>query len=128
MTEADAQLALANAHLTLGTITEGNSPSVVKGQVISTDPVAGTQVAQNSVVNLLISNGQVMVPDVTGQSLSDAKRILQGPDLQLMVEVSSQQPCTNGAAPLGVIVRQQSIPAGLVDAGSTITIYVDCTQ
>jgi serine/threonine protein kinase/beta-lactam-binding protein with PASTA domain len=128
MTEAEAQLALTNAHLTLGTITEGTSPTVVKGQVISTDPVAGTQVAQNSVVNLLISNGQVMVPDVTGKGLSDAKRILQGPDLLLVVDVSSQQPCTNGAAPLGVIVRQQSIPAGLVDAGSSITIYVDCTQ
>jgi serine/threonine protein kinase/beta-lactam-binding protein with PASTA domain len=128
MTEAEAQLALTNAHLTLGTITEGTSPTVVKGQVISTDPVAGTQVAQNSVVNLLISNGQVMVPDVTGKGLSDAKRILQGPDVNLLVDVSSLQPCTNGAAPLGVIVRQQSIPAGLVDAGSSITIYVDCTQ
>ena len=128
MTEAEAQLALENAHLTLGTITEGTSPTIVKGQVISTDPASGLQVAQGSVVNLLISNGQVMVPDVTGKGLSDAKRILSGPDVGLIVDVSSSQPCANGAAPLGVIVRQQSVPAGLVDAGSSITIYVDCTQ
>ncbi len=128
MTEAEAQLALENAHLALGTITEGTSPTVIKGQVISTDPASGLQVAQGAVVNLLISNGQVMVPDVTNKNLSDAKRILSGPDVGLLVDVSSVQPCTNGAAPLGVIVRQQSIPAGLVDAGSPITIYVDCTQ
>ncbi|MCX8528985.1 MAG: Stk1 family PASTA domain-containing Ser/Thr kinase [Rhodoluna sp.] len=128
MTEAEAKLALENAHLTLGTITEGTSPTIVKGQVISTDPASGLQVAQGSVVNLLISNGQVMVPDVTGKGLSEAKRILSGPDVGLIVDVSSSQPCANGAAPLGVIVRQQSVPAGLVDAGSSITIYVDCTQ
>ncbi|MCX8528931.1 MAG: Stk1 family PASTA domain-containing Ser/Thr kinase, partial [Rhodoluna sp.] len=128
MTEAEAKLALENAHLTLGTITEGTSPTIVKGQVISTEPASGLQVAQGSVVNLLISNGQVMVPDVTGKGLSEAKRILSGPDVGLIVDVSSSQPCANGAAPLGVIVRQQSVPAGLVDAGSSITIYVDCTQ
>ena len=128
MTEAEAQLALENAHLTLGTITEGNSPTVLKGQVISTDPASGLQVAQGSVVNLLISNGQVMVPDVTNKSLSDAKRILQGPDVGLVVDVAADPACPNGAAPLGVIVLKQSIPAGLVDAGSPITIYVGCTQ
>ena len=128
MTEAEAQVALQVAKLSLGSITEGSSSSVLKGQVISTDPIAGATVAQGSVVNLLISNGQVMVPDVTGLGLTEATRQLTGPDVGLIVEKSSLQPCLNDAAPLGVIVRQQSVPAGLVDAGSVITIYVDCTQ
>jgi len=128
MTEAEAQVALQVAKLSLGSITEGSSSSVLKSQVISTDPIAGATVAQGSVVNLLISNGQVMVPDVTGLGLTEATRQLSGPDVGLIVEKSSLQPCINDAAPLGVIVRQQSVPAGLVDAGSVITIYVDCTQ
>ena len=128
MTEAEAQVALQVAKLSLGSITEGTSPSVLKGQVISTDPIAGVTVAQGSVVNLLISNGQVMVPDVTGLGLTEATRQLSGPDVGLIVEKSSLEPCLNDAAPLGVIVRQQSVPAGLIDAGSTITIFVDCNQ
>ena len=128
MTEAEAQLALENAKLALGTITEGTSPSVPKGQVISTDPIAGTQVSQGTVVNLLISNGQVNVPDVVGKGLSEAIRLLSNPDVGLVVDKQPVQPCLNDAAPLGVIVRSQSVPAGLVDAGSTITIFVDCTQ
>lgn len=128
MTEAEAQLALQNAKLSLGSITEGTSATLLKGQVISTDPLSGTTVAQGTVVNLLISNGQVMVPDVTGLGLSEATRLLSGPDVGLAVEKSSLEPCLNDAAPLGVIVRQQSVPAGLVDAGSVITIFVDCNQ
>lgn len=128
MTEVEAQAALENAKLVLGSITEGTSTSVPKGQVISTDPVAGTQVAQGTVINLLISNGQVMVPDVVGKGLSDAIRLLTSPDVGLVVDKQPVQACANNAAPLGVIVRSQSVPAGLVDAGSTVTIYVDCTQ
>ena len=128
MTEAEAQLALQNAKLSLGSITEGTSSRLLKGQVISTDPIAGTSVSEGTVINLLISNGQVMVPDVTGLGLSEATRLLSGPDVGLTVEKSSLEPCLNDSAPLGVIVRQQSVPAGLVDAGSVITIFVDCTQ
>jgi serine/threonine-protein kinase len=126
MTEAEAQAALENAKLVLGSITEGTSTSVPKGQVVSTDPVAGTQVAQGTVINLLISNGQVMVPDVVGKGLSDAIRLLTSPDVGLVVDKQPVQACPNNAAPLGVIVRSQSVPAGLVDAGSTVTIFVDC--
>ncbi len=128
MTEAEAQMALQNAKLSLGSITEGTSATLAKGQVISTDPIAGTQVSQGSVVNLLISNGQVMVPDVVGRGLSEATRLLTSPDVGLIVEKSSLEPCLADAPPLGVIVRQQSVSAGLVDAGSTITIFVDCNQ
>ena len=126
MTEEEAKLALENAKLTLGSITEGTSPTVLKGQVLSTDPVAGSKVAEGSAVNLIISNGQVLVPDVVGKGLSEAIRLLSSPDVGLAVVKGSQTPCTNNAEPLGVIVLGQSIPAGLTDAGSEITIYVAC--
>jgi serine/threonine-protein kinase len=128
MTEAEAKLALETGKLTLGTIVEGNSATVEAGKVLSSDPVAGSQVAEGTVVNLLISNGKVMVPDVVGKSISEAIRLLSAPDVALVVEKSSLEPCENGAEPLGVVVTQQSVPAGLVEAGSVITIYVSCTQ
>lgn len=128
MTEADAQLALTTAKLTLGQITESTSPTVAKGQVISTDAATGTMVPEGSAINLVISNGQVMVPNVVGMNLSDAIRLLTAPDVALSYTKSSQQACANNAEPLGVVVLQQSIPQGLVDAGSSITIYVACTQ
>ena len=126
MTEEEAKMALENAKLTLGSITEGTSPTVAKGQVLSTDPIAGSKIAEGSPVNLIISNGQVLVPNVVGKGLSEAIRLLGSPDVALTVTKSSQQPCTNNAEPQGVIVLGQSIPAGLTDAGSEITIYVAC--
>jgi serine/threonine-protein kinase len=128
MTEADAQTALTAAKLTLGTITESTSATVPKGQVISTDAASGAQVAEGTAINLVISNGQVTVPNVVGMNLSDALRVLTTPDVALTVVKSSQTPCANNAEPLGTVVLQQSIPQGLTDAGSTITIYVSCTQ
>ena len=128
MTEAEAKLALETGKLTLGTIVEGNSATVEAGKVLSSDPVSGSQVAEGTVVNLLISNGKVMVPDVVGKSISEAIRLLSAPDVALVVEKSLLEPCENGAEPLGVVVTKQSVPAGLVEAGSVITIYVSCTQ
>lgn len=128
MTEAEAKLALETGKLSLGTIVEGNSATVEAGKVLSSDPASGSQVAEGTVVNLLISNGKVMVPDVVGKSISEAIRLLSAPDVALVVEKSSLEPCANGAEPLGVVVNQQSVPAGLVEAGSVITIYVSCTQ
>ena len=43
-----------------------------QGQVLSTSPEAGTEVEQNSAVQVTISKGPVKVPDVVGKNRSDA--------------------------------------------------------
>ena len=67
---AAAESAITGAGLTVGTVTQQWSDAVSTGNVISTDPVGGTQVHPGSAVNLVVSTGpcQVTVPDVTGQS------------------------------------------------------------
>lgn len=123
MTEVQAREALVAAKLNLGTITQENSASVVAGQITSTDPIAGTSVIPGAVVNLVISNGKVMVPDVRNLSVNDARNALTAPSVGLSVTVTTKTTCTGT---LGNLVLEQSIPAGLTAQKSAITLYVAC--
>ena len=123
LTESEAAGVLATFKLTLGTITQGNSGSVAVGKVIETLPALNTQVAEGSAVNLVISNGKVMVPDVRNLSISDARNVLSAPDIALPVSITTRETCTGAA---GTIVVEQSIAPGLANQGSAIILYVGC--
>jgi serine/threonine-protein kinase len=125
LTESEAAGVLATFKLTLGTITQGNSGSVAVGKVIETLPALNTQVAEGSAVNLVISNGKVMVPDVRNLSISDARNVLSAPDIALPVSITTRETCTGAA---GTIVVEQSIAPGLADQGSAIILYVGCAS
>lgn len=122
-TEAEAIAAIALAKLTLGSITPSNSANIPAGKIISTDPVANATVAEGSVVNLISSNGMVMVPDVINLSISDAKNALTAVAVGLTVSVATVDVC---AGTLGTIVQGQSIEPGLTKQRSAIVIYVEC--
>ncbi|MEY4320928.1 MAG: hypothetical protein RLZZ471_869 [Actinomycetota bacterium] len=123
MTEEQAKAALTAAKLTLGTITQENSATVVAGQVTATDPLVGSSVIPGTVVNLVISNGKVMVPDVRNLSVNDARNALTAPSVGLNPTVTSKTTCSGT---LGTTVIDQSIPAGLANQKSAITLYVGC--
>ena len=59
--------------------TNAASATVPKGVVISEDPTAGSQVANGSTITLTVSSGAAtsQVPDVTGQTQTDAETILR---------------------------------------------------
>jgi len=57
MTQADAEDAIEEAGLTVGTVTQEFSDTVPEGQVVSQDPTAGTKVAPETAVNLEVSQG-----------------------------------------------------------------------
>ena len=126
LTESEATAALMAAKLTLGTITQANSATVPAGKVIETDPVANADVAEGSVVNLVISNGQVNVPDVRNLSTSEAQSKMSSPEVGLTVSIAVQ----GGTCPVGkvqgTIVVDQSILPGLTPQGSAIILYVGC--
>lgn len=124
MNEKMATDLLAQTKLTLGEIVQGHSATVAAGQIIETDPPAGTKVAEGAVVNITISDGLVVVPDVTNYSISEAKGYLTAPDVALSVEIGTLEACDS--APAGTIVVGQSIGAGTAPAGSTIVLYVTC--
>jgi serine/threonine-protein kinase len=126
MTESEATAALQAAGLTLGTITQANSATVPAGDVISSDPMANASVAQGTAVNLVISNGQVTVPDVTNLSISDAQSQLTAPDVGLTVSIQPQGGTCPAGKVQGTTVIQQSIPAGPAPQGSSVILYVAC--
>ena len=99
MTEADARTALGAVGLT-STVAQANDPTVPQGQVISSDPAAGTDVDQGSAVTITVSlgPGTVAVPNVVGLTESDAKALLT----------------SLGLAPSSVQAASDTVPAGSV--------------
>ncbi|MEN9910804.1 MAG: hypothetical protein RLZZ441_372 [Actinomycetota bacterium] len=93
MTIADATAALEGAGFTVGTVTPGYSPNALVGAVVGSDPKAGTRVAAGSVVDIVVSNGKISIPDVVGMSVSQATGLLQGSSLQLDVTVIPDTTC-----------------------------------
>ena len=67
LTQVDATQRLANAGFRVAATSESSS-SVPSGQVIRTQPAAGSEAARDSTVTLVISSGakQATVPDVVG--------------------------------------------------------------
>jgi serine/threonine-protein kinase len=85
--------------------------------------MVGSSVIPGTVVNLVISNGKVMVPDVRNLSVNDARTALSAPAVGLSVTVTTKSACSGT---LGSTVLEQSIPAGLAAQKSAITLYVGC--
>ncbi|MET8943253.1 Stk1 family PASTA domain-containing Ser/Thr kinase [Streptomyces sp. NPDC004542] len=83
--DAKAQMTANNL---VGNCTEVETDDNSKvGKVISTDPQAGTQLSKNSTVQIQIGkakqNQQTQVPNLQGQTLKDARKLLQQAGLQL---------------------------------------------
>jgi len=123
LTEEAARAALENVGLVLGVISPSNSASVVKGSVIESVPAANERVPGGSVVNLLVSDGQVQVPNVENLSISEAQRIMQAPEVGFSVVIAQPATC---AGTVGTLVATQSIPAGLAEQRSIITLTLNC--
>ncbi len=112
-----AKDALENAGLKVGSITSEDSAYVSKDQVVRSEPAIGSSAAPGSSVDLWVSNGQVTLPDVTGQSLSDAEDVLGG--LGLMITRDPDDGCLNdGSYP----VTRMSPTPGRIDQGSEVTL------
>jgi serine/threonine-protein kinase len=118
MDVAAASTALESAGMTVGSQTVEHSPNVLEGVVLRTDPVAGTETREGDVVNLIVSDGMVALPNVVGQNIDNATRTLQD-DLQLQVDVSGDPSCP--FAP-NTPVSAQSLAPGAVPQKSQISI------
>jgi serine/threonine-protein kinase len=119
MTRQQAELALKNAGLEAGDVTQRESPTP-RGQVLSSSPAAGQRTPLPSEVSFVVSSGpaQLAVPDVTGQSYSSAAQLLMQVGFRVAPAqldtatlgapegtVTGQDPAGNEPAPPGVTVR-----------------------
>lgn len=70
MTQAASSTAITTAGLVVGTITNANSSTVPKGNVISSSPIAGTMVNSGTPVSLVVSLGPfVLTGDLDGNGV-----------------------------------------------------------
>ncbi len=111
--ETEAVNALIALGLRPGEVTQSASSKPV-GEVIGQTPSAGEQVAPGSLVDLVVSNGQLGVPDVVGLTTAEARATLrnEGFRVQEQEEQSDQ---------VGVVLRQDP-PAGTELALDSIVV------
>jgi len=81
----EARQRLAEMGLKVGSVTEQSSDSIAKGSVISTFPSPNTIVKEGTIIDLVLSvgRGEVLVPNVLGRRLGQAKEILERASLRV---------------------------------------------
>ncbi|WP_435080448.1 Stk1 family PASTA domain-containing Ser/Thr kinase [Clavibacter michiganensis] len=115
--EGAATASLEAAGLKVGEVVRQSSPTVPDGVVMQTEPASSQQVDQGSAVKLILSNGKVALPDVLGQPLVDAQKLLEASDL---VVTTRRDPSCSRAD--GSPVSQQSVAPGDVAQRSTVAL------
>ena len=121
MTVPKATDQLTGATLTLGKVTEAFDEKVPEGQVIASDPVAGTSLKRDATVALTVSRGRqpIEVQDFTGKTLAAARGALG--KAGLTVEVTGEE--NDDTVPAGSVLRQD--PAdGTLFKGGTVSVVV----
>jgi len=114
----NAKKQLQTFGFTLGKATKQDSPNIPKGVIISTTPSAGSLGTPGESVDVLVSTGMVLVPNVVNMPAAAAGKALAA--LQLNVTPIQDDSCSGGK------VTQQSLAPGERPQRSTIQITV-CT-
>ncbi|HSN02571.1 MAG TPA: Stk1 family PASTA domain-containing Ser/Thr kinase [Acidimicrobiales bacterium] len=121
---SDAIATLTTEGLTVGTTVQVAS-KYPAGQVIFTRPAAGATVTKGQSVTIRVSLGQtappVTVPDLTGQSLTDAESQLV--QAQLVPKLSTTQSAPPGTTP-NTVFNQSPSAGTTAHAGDTVTLFV----
>jgi serine/threonine-protein kinase len=125
-TLADAQAQIKAAGLTPGTVTRSFNDSVPQGQVIVTEPAAGTQRAPGTPVTFTVSRGSpVDVPDVVGESVTDAQQKLQDAGFTVVL---APEKVFSDEADADTVALQSPDRDTQAAAGDTVTITVSKGQ
>ena len=125
LSRGDAEAAILDAGLKVGTITTAPSTAVAAGHVISQGPRAGVKVVEGSRVSLVISSGPVplvTVPDLVGLSGSAFVRriILTGAGLRS----GNVSTVPSDIVAEGIVIRQRPRAGSRVRQGSVVRLTV----
>ncbi|WP_031483322.1 Stk1 family PASTA domain-containing Ser/Thr kinase [Streptomyces bicolor] len=116
---AKARTELKESGLQPGMVTREFNDDVTRGSVISSDPGTGTKVRSGSAVALVVSKGSpVDVPDVTGESLADARAELAEAGLKVKVAPAR----VNSEFDAGQVAQQSPADGGQAAEGDTVTL------
>jgi serine/threonine-protein kinase len=109
---SQAQADLAKAGLKNRVVSQAsNQPA---NQVLSQTPGPGQSIQRDSTVTLTVSNGKVAVPNVVGQSESDAKSALSGAGFNSVTTTTQ-----SSSQPPGTVISQTPAGNSQADPGST---------
>ncbi len=105
----EARVTIEQTRLAVGELREAYDQAVPSGFILLQDPASGASVERGTAVNLTVSKGQrtLVLPDLVGRSLDDARRMLQ--DLGVTLRAVDQVP--RGDVPPGQVVAMTP-PAG----------------
>lgn len=119
-TKENAQTALKNAKLEVGSIKEEYSDSVAAGNVISQSPSADSSVEEGVTVDLVVSKGpsKVTIPDLWGNPKTRAVEKLTA--LGLSVEVYEEY----SSEAVGRVFKISPAEGEKVEPGSVVKIYL----
>lgn len=125
LTEQEATLKITEAKLFLGTITRADSATIAQNLIISSDPQANTSIPAGSTVNLVISTGSVIVPNVVNLDKIDAIAQLTAASVGYSVTTQVDSTCAGTA---GTTVIAQSIQPGIQPQLQTIVLTLQCVN
>ena len=118
-----AKSAIQIANLKVGRIEHQSNTTVNAGQVIGTSPQAGANPGVNTPVTIIVSTGPppVKVPDVTSETVAQAKSSLEGPPGQFTVTTTSEISTTTTP---GTVISQSPVGGSSVKPGTTVNLIV----
>lgn len=121
MTEADARSAIEGAGLTVGEVEYEHSDTVAAGMVLDQDPGGGTTIPVGWPVDLVVSIGQPVVPDVLGMTEADATGAITAVD---HLTVGTRISGCSLTVPAGHVIGQDPAGGTAVPVGCTVDIEV----
>ncbi|WP_405819468.1 PASTA domain-containing protein [Streptomyces sp. NBC_00838] len=118
---ADAKDALRKAGLAPGVVARSFDEKTDQGDIIRTQPKAGTELRPDAGVALVVSKGRpVHVPDVTGQSEEEATASLE--DAGLDVKIAAER--VNSPEESGAVARQSAKEGSRLARGDSVTLTI----
>ncbi|HFI0113407.1 TPA: Stk1 family PASTA domain-containing Ser/Thr kinase [Streptococcus suis] len=123
-TQDSASQILQASGFYVGTITQEYSDSVESGHVISTDPIAHTELEKGSAISLVVSKGKAIVmPDLTSGQLtySEASSHLQALGVKV-ANIEKQEDRSYYSTTSDIVVSQYPAAGSTIEG--TVTLYV----
>jgi len=118
--QSAAETAIIDAGLTVGTITQDFSDTVVAGNVISQNPAAGELLPLSEAVDLVVSLGLPIIPDVTGMTQAAAEAAITVATFTVGTVTTS---CSDTVA-AGNVINQNPIGGTSATSGTVVDLVV----
>jgi len=118
----EARFMIEQIRLIVGEVREAYDQDVPSGFILKQDPAPGASAERGTPVNLTVSKGQqtLVLPDLVGRSLDDARRMLQdlGITLRQVIQVSRSD------APPGQVVAMTPAAGTRIRHGDAVTVTI----